>query len=118
MLWRPISPGAPPGKGPGLFYLSSLDQGPLRALQSPRPVFEVVQDLSPVGVVDGVACHPGAEDEVRAGCVRTVHDLMAVRRARRPAGRVAGMEGVNAIFLDHGSLARKHVKELVFVFVP
>ena len=43
---------------------------------------------------------------------------MGLRRARRPAGRVAGMKQMSTILLDHGRFARKHVEELVFLFVP
>src|SRR5919107_1452604 len=70
------------------------------------------------GEVDDVGHRPRAEDEVGAGLPRTVHDLVSVRRSRRPACCVAGVEGMRAIFLDHGRLARNHVEELVFLFVP
>jgi hypothetical protein len=43
---------------------------------------------------------------------------MGVRRARRPAGGVAGMKQMSTILLDHGRFARKHVEELFFLFVP
>src|SRR5215208_6523978 len=97
---------------------SFVDQGPICALDAPRPVLEGAQDLPPLGGVDDVGHRPRAEDEVGAGLPRTVHDLVSVRRTRRPACRVAGVEGMRPIFLDHGRLARKHVEELVFLLVP
>ena len=50
-------------------------------MQPPRWAVEVVQDLSPVGVMGDVGFRPAAEDEVGTGRVRTVHDLV---------GRLAG----------------------------
>src|ERR671912_1216701 len=68
--------------------------------------------------MDDVGYGSGAEDKEGARRVRSVHDLVGVRRARWPARRVAGMEQVGAILLDHGPLSRKHVEELVLLFVP
>ena len=69
-------------------------------------------------MTDDLARHPGSEDEVGAGPVRPVHDLMGVRRARRPTGRVAGAERVGAVRLDHGRLSRDDIEEPVFLLVP
>src|SRR5215207_8810993 len=69
---------------------SFLDQGPVGALQPPRPVFEGVQDVSPIGVMDDVGYGPGAEDEVGAGRARTVHHLVGDRHPRWPAGASPG----------------------------
>jgi hypothetical protein len=74
--------------------------------------------ISPARGVYDVGHRPRAEDEVGAGLPRTVHDLVGVRHARRPACRVAGVEGMRAIFLDHGRLPGKHVEQLVLLFVP
>src|SRR5215210_1250540 len=118
MLWYLVSLGSPPRKGTDLFDFSALDQGSVvGAMQPPGPIL-VVQNLSHVGVMGDVVCHPGAEDEKGAGGVRTVQDLVGVRRARRPAGCVAGIKWMGAVLLDHGRLARKHVEELVLLFVP
>ena len=68
--------------------------------------------------MDDVGYRPGAEDKEGARRVRSVHDLVGVLRARWPARRVAGMEQVGAILLDHGRLSRKHIQELVLLFVP
>src|SRR5215204_3649671 len=54
------------------------DQGPVCALDAPRPVLEGPQDLPPLGGVDHVGHRPRAEDEVGAGLPRTVHDLVGV----------------------------------------
>ena len=118
MLWHLLSLRYPPRKGPDLFDFSSLDQGSVvGAMQPPRPAF-IVQGLSHVRLMNDVACHPGAEDEVGAGCSRTVHDMMGVPHARRPTGRVTRVKQVRSVLLDHSRLARKHVDELVYLFVP
>src|SRR5215211_8542595 len=44
--------------------------------------------------------------------------MVGVGHSSWPARRVAGMEQVRTVLLDHGRLARKHVEELVLFFVP
>ncbi|CAA9466521.1 MAG: hypothetical protein AVDCRST_MAG58-3553 [uncultured Rubrobacteraceae bacterium] len=48
-----------------------------------------MQDLSPVAVMGDVGYRPAAVDKVGTGRVRAVHELVGVRRARRPAGCAA-----------------------------
>src|SRR5437868_3029872 len=69
-------------------------------------------------IVRAFALRARADLEQQHVALRAVHDAVAVRHVRLPAGAVTGLERDLAALFDQHALALQDVDELVLLFVP